>query len=123
MAQPTAIEAFPAHLARELEIYLQIHQNKTMFTSKKHEEYRYWLLHPERKAHGNSVDAQQQRNIKHDALKKYELVDGQLYRQSEVINKRNHKGIEMRQRLVVVDHDIFRYIKSVHIDTGHVGMC
>ena len=57
MAQPTAIEAFPAHLTRELEMFLQAHQNKTMFTSKKRKEYRYWLLHPEEKAQGDSAEA------------------------------------------------------------------
>lgn len=122
MTEPAAIESFPASLARELEVYLQTHQNKTMFTGKKREEYRYWLLDPERKCEGKSTEARQQRNIRHDALKKYILVDGQLYRKSETINKRRHKGVQMGQRKVVVDHDIFRYIKSVHIEVGHAGI-
>ena len=122
MAQPPAIEPFPLNLARELDTYLQSHPNKTMFTGKKREEYRYWLLNPEKKSQGNSFDARQQKNIKHDALKKYELVDGQLYRQSETVKKRGHGGLEIGRRLVVVNNDIFKYIKSVHIEVGHAGI-
>ena len=122
MAQPAAIEPFPLSLAKELDVYLQTHQNKTMFTSKKREEYRYWLLNQERKVQGNSPEAKQQRNIKHEALKRYELVDGQLHRRSEIINKRGHRGIKTGRRLVIIDHDIFKHIKGVHIEIGHAGI-
>ena len=43
-----------------------------MFTDKKREEYRYWLLSLETKNHGKSSE----KKIKHDTLKKYELVIG-----------------------------------------------
>ena len=72
MAQPTTIEPFPFSLARELDAYIQTHQNKTMFTDKKRGEYRYWLLNQERRVQGGSTEAQQQRNIKHDAIRKYD---------------------------------------------------
>ena len=121
MTQPPAIEAFPSSLARELDLYIEQHQNKTSFTSQKRLEYRYWLLNPERKVDRNSPNAQQQRNIKQDAIRKYILIDNQLYRLPETVN-RHGKTMEFQQRLVVTNYDIFRYVKSVHIDAGHVGI-
>lgn len=121
MAQPPAIEPFPQNLARELDAYLEKNQNKTMFTSEKRTEYRYWLLNKDRKIQGSTVEAQHQRNIRQDALKKYTLIDEQLHRLPENVNNRG-KITELGYRLVVINHDVFRYVKSVHVDVGHVGI-
>ena len=62
-------------------------------------DIRYWLRNPESKPEGSSEYKKEQATIKDRALKKYHLIDGQIYRKPESIQRKgkNVCNLELNQ--------------------------